>query len=170
MQMLFLVKGAIGLMALAAVLIAVAGLKRATMLPWHRRVGWAALGGFVLCSVLELLVDGRAFALEPWYLHVILSLPCAVAVLSKAWARQRKAKWGKSQVLSWCAVASVAGSSLLVLACALAARRHPYAPAVWDRGKGFAHQTAVWGHIVLTFVLIWLGHLALRGRATASSE
>lgn len=114
MNALLFVKGLIGLVVFVAALGAlitqlqirtkiptIPGVKASALRVWHRWLGRVALWGFVLNSMLCLLVGFYpAPRGDPRHLvHSLLSVICAVVFLGKIWITRRKIRWGLRRIV-----------------------------------------------------------------------
>jgi hypothetical protein len=176
MNALFFVKGSTGLIVFSAAVFAlltqlqirkispaILNVKDPVLLTWHRWAGWIALGGFVLNRMIcQLLGVYPTFPFEArHFAHGVLSVLCAVAILSKIWVTRRKVKWGKKRILTWVVTIFIVGASFSTLTGVLAAWRWANPTLTWDKNEWLIYQAAIFGHVGLAIALIWLGRLAL---------
>ncbi len=116
MNTLLFVKGLIGLIVIVPALIAfltqaqirkkippIFKANNPALLKWHRWTGRIALGGFVLNSVICLLIGVYpAFPFTPRYIaHSALSVLCTFVFLGKVYVTRRKVKWGIKRIVPW---------------------------------------------------------------------
>jgi hypothetical protein len=140
------------------------GVGNPVLLKWHRWAGRIALGGFVSSRIISSSLDwSPALLFRPQRLtHSVLSVLCAVAVLSKIWIKQREMEWEINRVLPWWATALIVGTSFVILACMLATWHWTNPTATWDRTEYSIYRVTILGHITLAVTLIWLGRLVLK--------
>jgi hypothetical protein len=141
---LLFVKGLIGLIVFAAaagalitqlqirkVIPAIFRVKTPVLLNWHRWLGRVSLGGFVLNSVICMLIGFYpALRTDPRHLaHSLLSILCAVVFLGKVWVTRRRVRWGLQRIVPL-------GASLFVLQAGVFLTATVF--AIWARIVGLA--------------------------------
>jgi hypothetical protein len=95
------------------------------------------------------------------FLHGILILACAAAVLRKIWTRVSD---HQAAVYPWSVILITLGTSFTLFTLVLAAFRYAHPVSLWGRNISFIAPLLIFGHVALALGLIWTGRLVLRSR------
>lgn len=132
----------------------------------HRWSGWSAFGVLMVRSGIGLTGEDHLYPLTASYksLHVLMSLACAAAILSKIWKKKWKHAENRTEGIAWLVILFCIGTFFVFSSFGLIASRNSYQFNHLEIDSQSIAALFTIAHASSAAVLIVTGRFALRSR------